>query len=136
MIKMLISIFPIFLITSCHMGDSRPANIRSGITTVAGQVCISAPISAEERLHSLSISEVGNYDNRIEKKFTVQNAPELRAGQCLPNFDFRFASGHAYISSVQSVYRNGKDRVPVGNNYSVTFSLWTENGELKAADIN
>lgn len=134
--KNVILCLPILLITACHAGDPRPANQRSTVSTVANKICILAPVSESEKIRSISISEVGNYQNRMEREFTTDKAPELRSDKCAPNFDFNFIPGKSYISSIQSTYTNGKDRIPSGSNYSVTFSVWIEKGALKAADIN
>ncbi|WP_145521615.1 putative T6SS immunity periplasmic lipoprotein [Yersinia aldovae] len=126
----------VLLVTSCHTGDHRPLNYRSSVTTVANNVCITVPTSDDEYIYSLSISEVGNYSNRTERIFTVENPPKLQSNKCAPNFGFNFETGKSYISSISSQYRNGKDKEPNRKNYSVTFSLWKENGQLKAVDIN
>ena len=126
----------VLLVTSCHLGDHRPLNYRAGITTVGNHVCIIVPVSDDEVMTSLTISEVGNNLNVTERHFTLEKGLTLSASTCVPDFGFSFESGRSYISSIHTTYRNRKDSVPNGRNYSVTFSLWKENGELKSVDVN
>lgn len=76
--KNVILCLPILLITACHAGDPRPVNQRSTVSTVANKICILAPVSESEAIRSISISEVGNYQNRMEKAFTTDKASTLR----------------------------------------------------------
>lgn len=136
MMKIIGMLIPMLLITSCHMNDPRPENHRANVTTVGDSVCVTSPSFKGEKISSLNISEVGNSVNVLDKNFTVENSPTLSQNKCAPDFGFNFEQGKAYIYSINSVQLNENDTVRNGNSYSVTFSLWMENGVLKATDIN
>ncbi|GAA0509600.1 hypothetical protein GCM10009414_19150 [Tatumella terrea] len=72
----------------------------------------------------------------IARTFTVDNAPVLSANKCISDAGFTFFPGKSYIFSVNAIRIKENHIIENGNSYSVTFSVWKDNGELKVKDIN
>ena len=132
-----ISIFiPVLFVTSCHVNDTRPENHRANVSVTGDSVCVTLPDTKNESISLLSINEIGNSESVVEKQFAIGNAPKLYSNKCLSDFAFSFEPGKSYIFSVNAVRIQENHIVENGNSYSVTFSVWKDNGELKVKDIN
>ncbi|MBT0727997.1 hypothetical protein HGT73_11540 [Rosenbergiella australiborealis] len=132
-----ISIFiAILFLTSCHINDPRSEIHRAKVNVVGNNICVTLPDTKNENISLLSINEIGNDNSAVEKQFTIENAPQLYADKCLPNFGFSFEPGKLYVFSINT-NRIKKDHTVVnGNSYGVTFSVWVDKGQLKVKDIN
>ncbi|MCX8956814.1 putative T6SS immunity periplasmic lipoprotein [Erwinia psidii] len=132
-----ISVFiPVLFITSCHINDTRPENHRANVSVVGDSICVTLPDTKNESISLLSINEIGNGENVVEKKFAIGNAPKLYSNKCLSNFAFAFESGKSYVFSINAIRIKEDHTIENGNSYSVTFSVWVDKGELKVKDIN
>lgn len=132
-----ISIFiPVLFLTSCHINDTRPENHRANVSVVGDGICVTLPDTKNESISLLSINEIGNGDNVIEKEFTIGSAPKLHSGKCLSNFGFSFKSGKSYVFSINAIRIKEDHTTENGNSYSVTFSVWADKGGLMVKDIN
>ncbi len=136
MMKLIIMLISIVFLTSCHINDPRPENHRAKVSVAGGRVCITAPGSQGERITSLSINEVRNSEKLMARTFTIDNAPVLFANKCISDAGFTFSPGKSYIFSVNAIRIKESHIIENGNSYSVTFSVWKDNGELKVKDIN
>ncbi|WP_025902585.1 putative T6SS immunity periplasmic lipoprotein [Tatumella sp. UCD-D_suzukii] len=136
MMKFIILFISIVFLTSCHINDPRPENHRAKVSVAGGRVCITAPGAQGERITSLSINEIGNSGNMIARTFTIDNAPVLFSDKCISDAGFTFAPGKSYIFSVNAIRIKENHTIENGNSYSVTFSVWKDNGKLKVKDIN
>lgn len=126
----------ILFLTSCHINDTRPENHRANVSVVGDGICVTLPDTKNENISLLSINEIGNSENVIEKKFVIGNAPKLFSNKCLSNYGFAFESGKSYVFSINAIRIKEDRTMENGNSYSVTFSVWVDKGELKVKDIN
>ncbi|MGQ8818871.1 putative T6SS immunity periplasmic lipoprotein [Serratia sp. NA_13] len=132
-----ISVFiSVLFITSCHMNDTRPENHRANVSAVGDGVCVTLPDTEGESISLLSVSEIGNSENMMDKQFTIGNAPALHSNKCISNFGFIFEPGKSYVFSINAIRIKEDHTMKNGNSYSVTFSVWVDKGELKVKDIN
>ncbi|NEG62598.1 hypothetical protein GQQ23_09650 [Pantoea agglomerans] len=132
-----ISVFvPVLFLTSCHINDTRPENHRANVSVVGDGICVTLPDIENESISLLSINEIGNTENLVEKKFVIGDAPKLFLNKCLSNFGFAFEPGKSYVFSINSIRIKEDHTTENGNSYSVTFSVWVDKGDLKVKDIN
>ena len=132
-----ISIFISFLfLTSCHLGDHRPEIHEASVSIINDNICITLPDTKNESMSYMKISELGNSEKDIIKRFSIEKAPKLYPNECLSSYGFTFESGKTYIFVVRSIRIKKDHTTKSGNSYGVTFSVWTDNGKLKAKDIN
>ncbi|UIA84618.1 hypothetical protein LU604_06515 [Erwinia tracheiphila] len=132
-----ISVFiPVLFITSCHINDTRPENHRANVSVVGDGICVTLPGTENERISLLSINELGNSENMLDKQFTIGNTPKLYSDKCVSSFGFIFEPGKSYVFSINAIRMKEDHTMKNGNSYSVTFSVWVDKGELKVKDIN
>lgn len=132
-----ISIFiPVLFLTSCHINDTRPENHRANVSVVGDGICVTLLDTENESISLLSINEIGNSENVVDKQFTIGNAPGLYSNKCISNFGFTFEPGKSYVFSINAIRIKEDHTMKNGNSYSVTFSVWLDKGELKVKDIN
>ncbi|WP_241595274.1 putative T6SS immunity periplasmic lipoprotein [Rosenbergiella epipactidis] len=126
----------VLLLTSCHLNDTRPENHRAKVSVLGESVCITLTDSKNEALSQLSINEIGHVQNRVDKIFFRQKMPVLHANECLPSIGFNFEAGKSYVYSANTLRIGEGQSRKNGNSYSVTFSVWTDEGRLQVKDIN
>lgn len=99
-------------------------------------ICVTPPDTKNENISSLSINEIGKSNSAVEKQFTLEDAPQLYADRCLPNFAFSFEPGRLYVFSINPLRIKDDYTVVNGNSYGMTFSVWVDKGRLNVKDIN
>jgi|GEM_PF-2369725 len=129
-------LIPVLLMTSCHINDPRPEIHRAMVSVVDDRVCITLPDTKNESISLLTISETGHGENRINKAFALENKTELYHDKCLSVFGFTFEPDKSYVFSVNTLRTEEGRMMKNGNSYSVTFSVWRDNGGLQVNDIN
>lgn len=128
--------FSIMFLTSCHINDSRPENHRANVGVVGSSICVTLPDTENESISLISINEIGNTENAVNKQFAIGSAPKLYPNKCLTNSGFTFEPGKSYVFSINALWIKEDLTIRNGNSYSVTFSVWLDKGELKVKDIN
>lgn len=67
-----ISVFvPVLFLTSCHINDTRPENHRANVSVVGDGICVTLPDIENESISLLSINEIGNTENLVEKNLLL-----------------------------------------------------------------
>ena len=129
-------ITPILFLTACHINDPRPEIHRAKVNIVGNTICVTLPDTKNENISLLSIDEIGKSNSEVVKQFTIENAPQLYADKCLPNFGFSFEPGRLYVFSINTLRIKDNHTAVNGNSYGVTFSVWVDKGQLNVKDIN
>lgn len=134
--KSIILFISVLFLASCHLNDTRPENHRANVSVVGDGICVSLPDTKNESISLLSINEIGNSKNVLEKQFAIGNGPKLYSNKCLSNSAFSFEPGKSYVFSINAIRIKEDHTTENGNSYSVTFSVRVDKGELKVKDIN
>ncbi|WP_058913373.1 putative T6SS immunity periplasmic lipoprotein [Entomohabitans teleogrylli] len=120
----------ILLLTGCmHANDPRPAQLRAKVVAIADHVCVMVQPEGDEKIVTVSIAEVGNDNNKLDK-YDLAIPPA--GSKCVPDFGFVFDVGKSYNFSVilESPEKKGKGRFPAARIYNAGFTLWSNDGKL------
>jgi hypothetical protein len=116
-------------LSGCHLSASLPDRAHADVTTVGDTVCVLLPTQQQFRAHSISINEVGEKANELDKQFSGDTGPLLSGKKCVPLYGYKFTPGKAYNVAVITTQ-------PDVHIYTSTFTLWKNGQQLNAQRIN